>query len=113
MQRVAPIVDLVYDRACPNVHEARSLLREALTQVGLLPVWREWESEAAETPPELRGLGSPTILVDGADVSGNDGGDVRLGANCCRLYQHEGRLRGVPELGVVKSAIIRRVGGHD
>jgi mercuric ion transport protein len=113
MHRVAPIVDLVYDRECPNVQEARSLLREALTEVGLFPVWREWESEAAETPPELRSLGSPTILVDGVDVSGNDKGDVQPGANCCRLYPHHGRLRGVPELGVVKSAIIRRVGGHD
>ena len=110
MHRLAPTVDLVYDSDCPNVDEARALLREALTQSGLLQVWREWKRDDAETPPGLRGLGSPTILVNGVDVSGNEEEDVSERANCCRIYQHHGRLRGVPELGAVSSAIIQAVG---
>ena len=105
MHRATPPVDLVYDRDCPNVGEARVLLREALTQLGMRPVWREWERDSAETPPELRGFGSPTILVNGVDISGNEDADVADHANCCRVYQHHGRLRGVPELGNVTSAI--------
>ena len=110
MHRLAPTVDLVYDSDCPNVDEARALLREALTQLDLIQVWREWKRDDAETPPALRGLGSPTILVNGVDVSGNEGEDISERANCCRIYQHHGRLRGVPELGAVTSAIIQCVG---
>lgn len=109
MDQFTPAIDLIYDKDCPNVQEARSLLRDALTELGMPPEWREWDREGVETPPELRGLGSPTILVDGVDVSGTEKEDFRHDANCCRLYQHNGRLRGVPELGVVTSAI-RRVG---
>ena len=113
MQPAAPTIDLVYDRECANLAEARAVLRDALTQLRLIPVWREWERDSAETPPELRGLGSPTILVNGVDVSGNEETDVSERANCCRLYQHSGRLRGVPELGTVTSAIIQHVGSPD
>lgn len=113
MQPGAPTIDLVYDRECANLPEARALLREALTHLGLIPVWREWERDGAETPHELRGLGSPTILVNGVDVSGNEAADVSERANCCRLYQHSGCLRGIPELGVVTSAIIRHVVTND
>ena len=109
MHRRAPTVDLVYDTDCPNVDEARALLGEALTQVGLAQVWREWKRDGAETPPELRGFGSPTILVNGVDVSGKEDEDVSERANCCRLYQHHGRLRGVPELGTLTLAIIQHV----
>ena len=84
MPRSAPLIHLVYDRDCPNVPEARALLHEALTQLNLPPVWRELERQGEQTPPEFRGFGSPTILVDGVDVSPTQ--DDSGGAKCCRLY---------------------------
>ena len=104
----APRIDLVFDPQCPNVAEARALLRAALEAVGLAPQWREWERAAKGTPPHLRGLGSPSILVDGIDVSDID--DTQRGletGNGCRVYRHADRLRGVPTLASVTWALAR------
>jgi hypothetical protein len=106
-----PTVDLVYDTECPNVDDARALIRAALAQAGLPSRWREWQREAPETPVALRGLGSPTILVNGVDVTGSDDASMpEEPANCCRIYQHEGRLRGVPALSAISAAISSRQG---
>ena len=102
-------IDLVYDRECPNVDAARAQLQSALAEMGLPPRWAEWEREAPETPSDLRGLGSPTILVNGVDVT--DVPDVPVEAvdaeraNCCRVYEDEGRLRGVPPVRAIVAAL--------
>jgi hypothetical protein len=102
------MIDLVFDNECPNVDDARALLRTALAVAGLSVTWREWAHGAAETPAQLRDLGSPTILVDGVDVSGAGPVDSAVGrANCCRVYQNDGRLRGVPPLDAVTTALGR------
>jgi hypothetical protein len=99
-------VDLVFDAQCPNVDDTREVLHAAMTQAGLAARWREWDREAPETPPALRGLGSPTILVNGVDVSGiEDANAATDGTNCCRVYQHDGRLRGVPALRTIALAL--------
>ncbi|MGH7714350.1 MAG: thioredoxin family protein [Gemmatimonadaceae bacterium] len=104
----APIVDLIFDVDCPNVDEARTLLRTALTETGYSATWREWDREAPETPAALRGLGSPTILVNGTDVSGGaDSSAPADRANCCRVYRNGERLRGVPALSTVILALRR------
>jgi mercuric ion transport protein len=104
----APAVDLVFDADCPNVDDARALLRTALVAAGLPVEWREWEHDGADTPAQLRGLGSPTILVNGIDVSGaeeTDDGAER--ANYCRVYIIDGGLRRVPALDTVAAALSR------
>ena len=103
---LVPQVDLVFDADCPHADEARELLRRAMLAAGLPPTWREWTRDSVDTPPSFRGLGSPTILVDGIDVSTDDApatGDTL--ANSCRIYQDNGRLRGVPPLGAVTQAL--------
>ena len=102
-----PQIDLVFDTECPNVDDARALLRSALTEAGFPETWREWERDADGTPTDLRGLGSPTILVNGVDVSGVEPGAVAERANCCRVYEDAGRLRGVPPLNAVLRALSR------
>ncbi len=105
----APTVDLIFDADCPNVDDARALLRTALKETGLPTEWREWDREAAETPSALRGLGSPTILVNGVDASGADETNLAVErANCCRVYAHDGGLRGVPALHTVMLALTRQ-----
>ena len=47
-------VELVYDKACPNVGEARASLRQALTAVGLPAEWTEWEASAPSAPAHAR-----------------------------------------------------------
>lgn len=102
------IIDLVFDTECPHVGEARLLLRRALSDAGLPLEWREWDRSAADTPAALRGLGSPTILVNGTDASGEDPvANAAEQASACRIYRHDDGLRGVPALAAVMRALAR------
>ena len=97
-------VELIYDRTCPNVDRARATIRAALIDVGLSPDWTEWDRDDTRTPAEFRGFGSPTILVNGRDVSGAE--DFRAEANSCRVYaDEEGGLSGVPSMRDITRAI--------
>ena len=85
-------VQLLYFQGCPHVEEARRMLRSALAASALGHVLvEEVDVEAATTPTELRDWGSPTILVNGVDVGGEEA-PSGLG---CRLYSG-GELPGVP-----------------
>lgn len=63
-------VELIYFEGCPNVDAAREHLARALEAEGLSAAWTEWDVDDAETPEEKRAFGSPTVLVDGVDVTG-------------------------------------------
>lgn len=106
----APKVDLIVDKECPNIEAARSLITRALSAVGLPLEWREWRRDATDTPPGLRGFGSPTILVDGVDVTGATGeAKGQEHANSCRLYNDAGVLRGVPPLDLIEGALAQSI----
>jgi hypothetical protein len=100
-----PEIALVYDADCPNVPEARAALREAFERAGLEPRWVEYDRAAPNTPAALLRYGSPTILVDGVDVTGEAG---RAAATSCRVYPSEVGLRGVPPVETIASAMVQR-----
>jgi len=93
-------VELLFFPDCPNVDPARDQLRRALAAVGLPASWTEHDVTAADTPPHLRGHGSPTILVNGRDVTGAQPG---AGASC-RIYTGSDRP-GVPPLDALVRAL--------
>ena len=95
-------VELVYDKDCPNVGEARASLRQALTEVGLPAEWTEWEASSPSTPAHGRRLGSPAILVDGRDVAWADPSD----AACCRVYTVDGRSSGAPPAELITRVLL-------
>lgn len=98
-----PKVELIYDDDCPNVEAARQQLRRAFQELGQPPAWQEWDRGAPSSPAHARQYGSPTILVDGKDVSGASPSD---GAACCRVYhsEHDG-LQKVPPIESITSAL--------
>lgn len=99
------IVDLVYDEACPNVNAARANLMRAFSRAGALPRWTEHRIGSAEAPARVRGFGSPSILVDGADVAG-----LAAGAeDCCRVYERGG----APDVALIAAALERALHGVD
>lgn len=99
-----PIVELVYDRSCPNAKAARDHLLEAFARAKLTPSWCEYRIGDLTIPGHARGYGSPTILVDGRDVSGAAPGSDA----CCRLYEMEdGRLLRVPSVSQIAAALVR------
>jgi hypothetical protein len=96
-------VVLIHDPDCPNVAEARSILRRALAATGRPPRWREFDRNAADTPAEWRAFGSPTILVNGHDVADME---ASAGGNSCRVYRsRDGRLSGVPSVEQIASVL--------
>ncbi len=96
-------VELIYDPDCPNADSAREHLNQALTLADRPPEWTEWNREDPEAPDYIHRYGSPTILVDGEDVSGvSEDAD----ANNCRIYEaEEGGFQGVPSIETISSAL--------
>ena len=75
-------IELVFFDGCPKVSVARDNLRSALQWEGKDTTWTEWDLFADSTPKHLRQHGSPTILIDGRDVTDNPAGG---GDTACRV----------------------------
>lgn len=89
-------IDLIYFDGCPNAEQARTNLRAALDGGS----WREWNLSSADTPERFRRYGSPTVLVDGRDVTG-EGGKGSGGGMACRAD-------GAPSPDVIRKELSRR-----
>ena len=96
-------VELVYEQTCPNIEAARKQLLKAFVKADLSPHWQEWEVSSADAPEHIHGYGSPTILVNGQDVSG----DIDQGNDyCCRVYNHDEQSnKGIPALTDIIQAL--------
>jgi len=98
-------VELVYDLDCPNVGQARAALLQAFSQAKNSPSWVEWDRKAPESPADVRGYGSPTILVNGKDVAGTE---PSTEMDSCRLYS-DGRngFRRIPPVPQIAAALTK------
>lgn len=100
----APRVELIYDADCPNIEAARKVLLEAFLQADLRPSWNEFNRKSGDSPAYASRYGSPTILVEGQDVTGVVGSS---NADCCRLYMNSQGYSGVPEVSQVVQSLKR------
>jgi len=86
------------------------VLTRALQEAGAPAVWTEWCADEATCPESHRGLGSPTILVNGKDVAPGPHPwaprQPRDGPRC-RIYQEGGEVTGVPPAAPLLAAILR------
>ena len=90
-------IQLLVFAGCPLADAARSALEQALAACGL-DNYEEVDLLAPETSEALRGWGSPTILVEGKDVTGlAKGHDIG-----CRVYAGPTKL---PEPAVIAGCI--------
>lgn len=89
-------VHLLHFQGCPNVDAARTALRDALAAEKLDVPIEEIDVEDVAAPAWAHGWGSPTILIDGKDVAGQQ----PSGSSCCRLYQD-----GAPSVEVIRARI--------
>ncbi len=102
-------VELIYDRDCPNISEARAQLRDALSEAGLAPRWTEWERGAPGAQPYVKGYGSPTVLVNGKDAAGVEPSE---NISSCRLYPDPaGGFRKTPSARSIATAL-KAAGGQ-
>ena len=98
-----PEVFLICDSDCPNVADCRTNLIKAFAASGMKPSWHEIDRSSDDAPLHVRGFGSPTVLVNGADVAGQQ--PVLDGASC-RLYQTEdGEYVGVPSVEKIAASL--------
>ena len=75
---------------CPLADPAREKLKQALADCGMSN-FEEIDILDPASPEALRGWGSPTILVNGLDVTGQPKGN----SVSCRVYPFPG---GVPDV---------------
>ena len=98
-------IELIYAPDCPHLGLIRDRLMGALRSTGLRASWLEWDQADEGSPHYTRDYASPTILIDGEDIS-TDG--VVVDAQSCRLYRAEdGRLTGAPPESVIATALQR------
>ena len=82
-----PKIQLLVFDGCPLADAARKALRTALESLGLHG-FEEVDILDDNAPVELKGWGSPTILIDDHDVAGNEKGEA-IG---CRVYEGPDRV---------------------
>jgi mercuric ion transport protein len=101
-----PTVELVYEASCPNIAAARAHLLRAFEAAGCTARWTEWELSRRDAPAHVRGYGSPTVLVNSTDVTG----EAPAGTDdCCRLYaaSHGQAVCGAPPVAAIAAALRR------
>ena len=91
-----PRVELVYFEGCPHADEARRRLARALSSAGFNASWDEWDTTLPATPEHYRRFGSPTVLINGADVASGVEGS---GMTCV--------VGGAPAVDVILTALQR------
>lgn len=100
-------VQLLSFPGCPNVEATREAVRQALIASGLPPRFEEVDVTAAATPDSLKAWGSPTVLIEGRDIAGEE-----PTGPCCRLYDSDGPRRGVPPDAMILEAIREAADGR-
>ena len=71
-------IELVYFEGCPNASLARENIRTAIEASGQSLEWSEWDLMVDSTPELFRKYGSPTVLIDGEDVTGEGPGATAM-----------------------------------
>jgi hypothetical protein len=100
-------VELLWWEGCPSTERALVALREALSELGLSDV--EVRTREIETDDEARAArfaGSPTILIDGADlIPAAD--DEPIGLSCRVYRRRDGRITPIPDPDDLREALAR------
>lgn len=92
-------VEFIYEKTCPNITPTREQLARAFGQLGLEPIWKEWEVHQPDAPEHIHGYGSPTILINGIDLLGAKPVSDDMS---CRIYPDSPEAnRGVPALAML------------
>jgi hypothetical protein len=104
-----PDVELLWWEGCPSTQRALAELHKALRAVGLDEVevrMREIRTDEEAMAAEFRG--SPTILIDGADLLGAGGEAGEPIGLSCRVYRHrDGRISPIPDPDDLRDALRR------
>lgn len=95
-------VQLLYFAGCPNHEAARAALERCLAALDLAPTFDSVDIGSPDVAPALAAWGSPTILVDGNDVAGEQSASA---GRSCRIYPNgSGRPTDAQILAALRAA---------
>lgn len=99
-------IEVLYFLSCPTWQLAVERVRQTLVDGGLAQTasMRLVEVTTEEEAQRLRFLGSPSVRIDGEDVDLAARARTDFGLQC-RLYEHEGRLAGLPPAAWIRQAL--------
>ncbi len=100
-----PDVELLWWEGCPSTERALAAVREALTDLGLENVevrTREVRSDA--DAEDVGFVGSPTILIDGADLV-PAAAEETIGLSCRVYRRRDGRVSPIPDPDDLREAL--------
>ncbi|HJS94787.1 MAG TPA: hypothetical protein VJ741_11010 [Solirubrobacteraceae bacterium] len=100
-------IELLWWEGCPSTESALAAVRGALSELGLSDVEVRMREVATDADArDARFVGSPTILIDGADlVPAADEEQIGLS---CRVYRHrDGRVSPIPDPDDLREALAR------
>ncbi len=97
-------VELLWWDGCPSHPKALSDLRAAMVELGLDPDAVELlQIESEQDAVRERFAGSPTIRIDGADMSPIEG--EPYGLTCRIYYRRDGRVSPTPDPADLRDAL--------
>jgi hypothetical protein len=97
-------VELLWWDGCPSQPRALSDLRAAMADLGLDPDTVEMRQIQTDGEARREGfIGSPTIRVDGVDVSPAEG--EPYGLNCRVYHRRDGRISPTPDPADLRDAL--------
>ena len=99
-----PKIELFCFSACPNHHDALTVLRDVLAAQGIAATVSLVAVESEAEAERQHFYGSPTIRVDGVDIVPPD--STARPALACRVYRTaQGALTPLPPAGVIAAAL--------
>lgn len=106
-----PRVELLWWRECPSWERAVELVRAEMTAQGLDPGALVVTEIRTGADADRRGfVGSPTILVDGADIQPT--GEEPSGLTCRVYRRRDGRISPLPDPEDVREALAAALEGE-
>jgi len=97
-------VEILYVAECPSQPAAVKLVREVLNSEGVAAEIREVLVRDDSMATELAFQGSPTIRINGRDVTGESSQATGF-ALSCRWYSGSGEI-GLPPIEMVRRAVV-------
>ena len=100
-----PELELLWWEGCPSTDKALAELRAALRDVGLPDAHVELrEIRTDEEALDASFRGSPTILLDGADLV-PEAGEAPIGLSCRVYRRRDGRISPTPDPADLREAL--------
>ncbi|PJF36709.1 MAG: hypothetical protein CUN49_04090 [Candidatus Thermofonsia Clade 1 bacterium] len=97
-------VQFLYYEACPSHEAGLQRLREVMAQEGLDAPIEIIKVETEAQAEALRFIGSPTILINGADIAPISG-EARYRLTCRTYRLEDGRFSPLPSAELIRAAL--------